>query len=47
LRSRIEEARVGWLLFEVFIALAIAVGIVWWTIPKGRAKDAPPDDEPR
>jgi len=43
---RSEEKAVGWVLFEVFIALAIAVGIVWWTIPKQRAKDAPPDEGP-
>jgi len=46
LRIRNREIAVGWLLFEVFIALAIAVGIVWWTIPKGVAKEAPPDDGP-
>jgi hypothetical protein len=37
------------LLFEVFIALAIAVGIVWWTVPKsprGRADDDGPGDAP-
>jgi hypothetical protein len=37
---------VGWLLFEVFIALAIAGGIVWWTIPKKGAGERPPDDGP-
>lgn len=36
----------GWLFLEVFLALAIAVAIVWWTLPKkpkgggGAAKDA-------
>jgi hypothetical protein len=25
---------VGWVLLEVALALAIAIGIVWWTIPK-------------
>jgi len=24
----------GWVLLEIFAALAIAVAIVWWTIPK-------------
>jgi uncharacterized membrane protein YccC len=24
----------GWVFLEVVIALAIAIGIVWWTIPK-------------
>jgi hypothetical protein len=37
---------VGWVLFEVFIALAIAAGIVWWTIPKKRRDDTPPPDGP-
>jgi hypothetical protein len=32
------------LLFEVFVALAIAVGIVWWTF-SGRRRESP-DDEP-
>ena len=36
----------GWLLFEVLIALAIVVVIVWWTIPKQRADDRPPEDGP-
>ena len=35
----------GWLLFEVFIALAIAGFIVWWTFPK-RRREEPVDDEP-
>jgi hypothetical protein len=41
---------VGWLLFEVLIALAIAGGIVWWTIPKTPRQDPPrdrADDAPR
>lgn len=40
----------GWILFEVLIALAIVVGIVWWTIPKQRSERPPddgPDDPPR
>ncbi len=24
----------GWVFLEVLIVLAIAVGIVWWTVPK-------------
>jgi hypothetical protein len=35
---------VGWLLFEVGIALAIAIGIVWWTFPKS-GRQEPPDDD--
>jgi len=46
LRMRSKEKAVGWVLFEVFIALAIAVGIVWWTIPKQRSKEAPPEEGP-
>ena len=30
-----------WVFFEVVLALAVAVGIVWWTFPK---KKSPPDD---
>jgi hypothetical protein len=25
---------VGWVFLEIALALAIAVGIVWWTLPK-------------
>lgn len=28
----------GWVLFEIAMALAVAVAIVWWTLPK---KDKP------
>jgi len=28
------ESNVGWVFLEVILALAIAVGIVWWTFPK-------------
>ncbi len=31
----------GWVFLEVVLALAIAVGIVWWTLPR----DAKPDPE--
>ena len=24
----------GWVLFEIALALAVAVAIVWWTLPK-------------
>jgi hypothetical protein len=37
---------VGWLLFEVFIALAIIVGIVWWTVPKTPREENVDDDGP-
>jgi hypothetical protein len=26
--------RLGWVLLEVLLALAIAIAIVWWTFPK-------------
>ncbi len=36
----------GWVFLEIVAALAIAVAIVWWTIPrKPRAPD-PEDKEP-
>ncbi len=31
----------GWVFLEVVLALAIAIGIVWWTFPKKKR----PDDE--
>jgi hypothetical protein len=34
-----------WVILEVVAALAIAIGIVWWTFPK-RSKEAPPSEEP-
>jgi len=30
----------GWVFLEVLAALAIAVGIVWWTLPR-KPKQAP------
>jgi hypothetical protein len=36
------ENDVGWVFLEVFLALAIAVGIVWWTFPK-KPKDGGED----
>jgi hypothetical protein len=30
----------GWVFLEVVVALALAIGIVWWTMPrKPKAKD--------
>jgi hypothetical protein len=37
---------VGWILFEVLVALAIAVAIVWWTFPRDRRDREPPQDGP-
>jgi hypothetical protein len=36
------EKDVGWVFLEVVLALAIAVGIVWWTFPK-KPKDGGKD----
>lgn len=37
-----------WLLIlEAFLALAVLVFIVWWTMFSGRRKDGDPPDEPR
>ena len=33
-----------WVILEVLLALALAVGIVWWTMFSGRGKD---DDDQR
>jgi len=35
-----DNARMGWVLFEIAVALAIAIAIVWWTIPKKPKSDA-------
>ena len=34
----------GWLLFESFVAGAILVGIVWWTMRPARKRDRDGDD---
>ena len=31
----------GWVFLEVLIVLAIAVGIVWWTIPRAPKSEGP------
>jgi hypothetical protein len=33
---------VAWVFLEIIAALAIAIGIVWWTLPK--KPKVPPDD---
>ena len=35
----------GWLFFEIVLALALAIGIVWWTFPKSARREQR-DDEP-
>jgi hypothetical protein len=37
-----RERWVGWVFLEIAIALAIAVAIVWWTMPRKTRK---PEDE--
>jgi hypothetical protein len=34
------EWQMGWVFLEVAAALAIAVGIVWWTMPRKPKEDA-------
>ena len=36
---RAEENGVEWVFLEILAALAIAVAIVWWTLPKKRKPD--------
>ena len=35
----------GWVFLEVLLALAIAIGIVWWTLPR-KPKPAPGSEGP-
>jgi hypothetical protein len=42
-----RNANLGWVLLEVFAALAAAVAIVWWTIPKKPRDDRDRDGEER
>jgi hypothetical protein len=39
----------GWVIFEICLAVALAIFIVWWTLPKKKKpKVLPPDDvQPR
>ena len=47
------ESRMGWVFLEVVAALLIAVGIVWWTLPRKHKPGPKPgesangDDAPR
>jgi hypothetical protein len=34
------------ILLEALLALALLVGIVWWTMFSGRKRGEPPDDDP-
>jgi hypothetical protein len=40
------ENALGWVLLEVLAALAVAIGIVWWTFPKGPKAGAQPREKP-
>lgn len=46
------EPTVGWIFLEIVLALAIAAGIVWWTLPRkpkakpGARPPGEPDDPP-
>jgi hypothetical protein len=35
----------GWVVFEVLLAFALAVFIVWWTFPKETRNEEPDDDQ--
>jgi hypothetical protein len=35
----------GWVFLEVVVALLIAVGIVWWTIPRKPGPGTKPGDD--
>lgn len=37
----------GWVFLEVVLALALAIGIVWWTLPKKKRPGDGDDDAPR
>ena len=41
-----QEVVLGWVLLEVALALAVAILIVWWTLPR-KPRDAEKDDEAR
>ena len=46
-------SRMGWVFLEVAVALVIAIGIVWWTLPRKPRQgpkagdEAGRDDAPR
>jgi hypothetical protein len=47
LRRRAKRKALGWVLLEIFAALAIAVAIVWWTIPRSPKGDHAKDRQDR
>jgi hypothetical protein len=40
--SVIRRKKVAWVFLEIVAVLAIAIGIVWWTLPKKPKPDARP-----
>jgi cytoskeletal protein RodZ len=38
----IRSGKVGWVFLEIVAVLAIAIGIVWWTLPKKPKAKVPP-----
>jgi len=42
----ILEKKMAWVFAQVFLAFALAVFIVWWTIPKSK-KPKPPESTPQ
>jgi hypothetical protein len=40
-----HNGRMGWVFLEIVLALAVAIAIVWWTIPK-KPKDDGEKREP-
>ncbi len=36
----------GWVIFEILLALVLAIFIVWWTLPKTRKKRRKDDTQP-
>jgi hypothetical protein len=42
--STAEERSVEWVFLEILAALAVAVAIVWWTLPKKRKTEDRKDE---
>ena len=41
-----HNGRMGWVFLEIAVALAVAIAIVWWTIPKKPKSDGADKREP-
>jgi hypothetical protein len=51
-RNGIGREKVAWVFVEIIAVVAIAIGIVWWTLPKkpkgeAAARKGPPDEGKR